>query len=122
MIDCSKNWIIPTSAAKKAPRAVNFSKVSFFMGLEEKMLWITKKSGKMENKKNSFLIPQLIFSAKNKEKAVKNKNETNRKKIKLLGIIIFLFFRQSISQVKKSRGIITLTEAKSIPVVGLRAI
>ncbi|MFZ2153956.1 MAG: hypothetical protein WAV16_01880 [Candidatus Moraniibacteriota bacterium] len=104
------------------PSTVKISKERFLCELGEEIALVIKKSGKIENRKINFLIPQLEFWAKNKEKTLRNRKEAKRKKVKLLGIIIFLFFKQSISQAKKSKGIIILTEAKSKPSAGLRAI
>ena len=63
-----------------------------------------------------------MFAAKNREKVDKNKNEEIDKNVIELGIIIFLFFKELMNQAMKINGIIILMEAKSTPLIGLRAI
>jgi len=104
------------------PRVTNLSKESFLAKLDEKIAWTIKNSGKIENRKISLRTPQAKLLAKNNEKQVKNKKEINKKKVKVFGIITFLFFKELISQIRNKSGIIILTDAKSTPSVGLRAI
>ncbi|MDD3498408.1 MAG: hypothetical protein PHH24_02800 [Candidatus Moranbacteria bacterium] len=113
-----KNWTIPTDADKKAPQARNLNILTLAIFLPLTM----KYKGKIDRKNKIFLIPQSIFPAVASEKILRNKKDKMRKVTMLPDMEILLFFSPLISHIKKIKGIMTLTDAKSIPSRGFSAI